>query len=355
MYSGFTTGINATIVHSQSERVTEMAERCVNTSISKPKIKWTPKFYKIESAEFACCKTPDTGSFSWGQIIKAIKELEMVQSSESTEKRHTRATSKTRVRAMVTRDPYNRLYAAFIRDVFMFGELGRHLSRHLGRYPVKMREDFCGYDVTFEDYLKYAAENSHRADLGAVGEHILTLYDLCHPCTMQYDFVLHKESLAADTDYVLDVLSIPNSIRERLLDAIHSNTRGDSIVTLITFYFKQYERFKEDCPNVNDFAHKLWKALKVLGRIRKVAEFPSELDQLGLSLTEEDFVELALNEHKAHSMTKISAESQRTAAISYAYNKVSDDTIASLQKAYALDFDLFGYDITPPHQRSNHR
>lgn len=252
---------------------------------------------------------------------------------------------------MVARDPYYRFYATFIKEIFLFGELGRKLSKSLGKESKEHKQEVCGYDVNFEDYLQFAIDNSNSKELEDIGDHMLTLGNLCDPCNVRYDVILKRETLAHDTEHLLKLLYIQDSVRAKIVDSLRSSTQINSMSTLITYYFKQHERFREDCPDIGEFSKKLWKALKVLGFIYVKEPFPRDLESKITKITLQDFLDYATKTCLSHPITAESVELQHQGAVRYAYSKVSDDTIKELQKAYHPDFVLFGYDTTPPHKR----
>ncbi|XP_072028529.1 carbohydrate sulfotransferase 14-like [Amphiura filiformis] len=61
-----------------------------------------------------------------------------------------------------------------------------------------------GYDVTFQEFIKYIGDHKKVKFNGGPTEHWIPMFDLCNPCAVQYDIIGHLETLALDTKNILE-------------------------------------------------------------------------------------------------------------------------------------------------------
>ena len=113
---------------------------------------------------------------------------------------------------MFVRHPLERLLSAY-RDKFtVHNKWTEHFQRRYGRKIVRtLRRNPSndslskGNDVTFAEFVKYV---TRRALSGkALNPHWSSYYDLCHPCSIKYDFVGRFESFERDSSFILGRLS----------------------------------------------------------------------------------------------------------------------------------------------------
>ncbi|XP_072028530.1 carbohydrate sulfotransferase 14-like [Amphiura filiformis] len=61
-----------------------------------------------------------------------------------------------------------------------------------------------GYDVTFQEFIKYIGDHKKVKFNGGPTEHWIPMFDLCNPCAVQYDIIGHLETLVLDTKNILE-------------------------------------------------------------------------------------------------------------------------------------------------------
>jgi Sulfotransferase family len=115
---------------------------------------------------------------------------------------------------MFVRHPLDRTLSAF-RDKF------RRQANYLSRYGTRIIRRFRGanasaeslkrgHDVTLAEYVRFLldpsmsrATRAERTDI-----HWATQTDLCRPCSIDYDFIGHYETLDDDADFVVQQLNL---------------------------------------------------------------------------------------------------------------------------------------------------
>ena len=113
---------------------------------------------------------------------------------------------------MFVRHPLERLLSAY-RDKFTIQnkwtehfqhKYGRRIIRSLRKDPSK--ESLAeGNDVTFSEFVKYVSKKAMSSR--ASNPHWTSYYDLCHPCSIKYDFIGKFDTFTVDSTYILSKLS----------------------------------------------------------------------------------------------------------------------------------------------------
>ena len=103
---------------------------------------------------------------------------------------------------MVTRHPFFRLAVAYKMkfesdNAFFHERYGREIVQ---LYRSGATGEETGSDVKFSEFVEYLL---HLSGEGEMNEHWRPLHSLCLPCQMSYDYILHYETLAADSKELL--------------------------------------------------------------------------------------------------------------------------------------------------------
>ena len=109
---------------------------------------------------------------------------------------------------MFTRDPLERLLSAYRSKFRGHSKSTAYFQRRYGRRIIQMYRHNAsqtqpndGRDVTFPEFLMYV---STRAMAGKrLDPHWTSYVDLCHPCTIHYDFLGRFETLETDANHIL--------------------------------------------------------------------------------------------------------------------------------------------------------
>ncbi|XP_045125793.1 carbohydrate sulfotransferase 11-like isoform X3 [Portunus trituberculatus] len=105
---------------------------------------------------------------------------------------------------MVVRHPFERILSAY-RDKLEDWELAdgafpRKVKKRIERdNPNKKPDD----NITFTEFIRFISEPG-KVVPEQRDEHWLPMHELCHPCSVQYDFISKYENLQEDSDYLLN-------------------------------------------------------------------------------------------------------------------------------------------------------
>ena len=84
----------------------------------------------------------------------------------------------------------------------------------ISRYrPNSSKEERkAGSDVRFEEFVQYILELKDRDEV--FNPHWESYSKLCHPCTINYDFIGKLDTIQRDAQYIVQKLSHSNECRE---------------------------------------------------------------------------------------------------------------------------------------------
>ncbi|XP_062577765.1 carbohydrate sulfotransferase 14-like [Saccostrea cucullata] len=204
-------------------------------------------FYGNKEANLSYCKVPKAGSSFMTEIFLVL-EKDRVQSVDEifeisrshvhvigNRKLSTSALIKTKqsnsVTLIVSRNPYSRLYSAYVDKFYLFGLVkeAREISKKSGKRSLS-----CGYNVTFTEFLDYVISKAYGGY--QINRHWAPVYLLCHACDVRYDIVSKTDSLSADIEYVLDNINISYETRNKLIKLIHNKIDNKSVISLLNTY-----------------------------------------------------------------------------------------------------------------------
>ena len=164
---------------------------------------------------------------------------------------------------MFVRHPLERLLSAY-RDKFIpHNKWTEHFQLKYGRRIVKTHRRNPtieslqeGHDVTFPEFVRYVISSQFAGK--TTNPHWSSFYDLCHPCSIKYDFIGRFESFNIDAPFLLGKLSgsscppsFPNmkptgaSTRQVMLDYYNQIPRAD-ISKLVQVFLPDFVMFGYD-------------------------------------------------------------------------------------------------------------
>lgn len=112
---------------------------------------------------------------------------------------------------MVSQHPFMRLAVTYklkfeSSNTFFHDRYGRDIVKKYRQGFVE--NDPLGNDVRFSEFVQYISESRTRE----MNEHWQPLASLCQPCVMNYDLVLHHETLERDANELLEMAQLTNLI-----------------------------------------------------------------------------------------------------------------------------------------------
>ena len=282
------------------------------------------------------CKVPKCGSTFWMQVFEALQNIKSAGSMRLFHHISPLNTTSNLSRANgsdiifhVTRNPYSRLYSAYIDKFYRPGYLEH--SKAINDYFKRS----CNITVTFEEFLDYILRRNPQ------NFHWQPISDLCDPCFVPYNVIIKQETFNTDVRFILDKLLLPEHLKEdfiRNLETKHTENDIKEVTGEMIAFSKN-----NPCVPFQNFCEKMWKSFQIQGYISDFVPFPvHEFKNLNFD-NETAIVKTFLKGTKGIVMNEVRKWLQRQKYFYQAYSTISNSILQDLKFAYKNDFDLYGY------------
>ncbi|XP_069128882.1 carbohydrate sulfotransferase 9-like, partial [Argopecten irradians] len=323
----------------------------------------TAIFFQSKKLNVSVCKVAKAGSTFWA-IVFLIVQRGMAASEAFSIPRH-------RIHAMtggltknlrgsheqlgtqgvvVSRDPYSRLYSAFIDKFFLlrFVQNAKSLARSLGKGLYMTKAGKCGFNVSFQDFLD--SETAKALSGKSINRHWCPVYSMCRVCDVQYQYVIQQETLTRDTEYIINQLNISNDVKTTLTAMFHGAGKNNTTEGVIKTMWSAVDNpaMQACCNNKLAYFMKLWEGFKIQGYIRADIPFPISDFRNKNNVNVEEITKAVLTAMNTNPLSSNERKTQRRNALVTAYRGLPKRIVTKIQEMYKMDFYLFGYDTNPP-------
>ena len=250
---------------------------------------------------------------------------------------------------LVSRDPYSRLFSAFIDKIFvplMYRDAVRIVQT---QRKVNQTNVVCANDISFENFLTYVVDNVRSGrDLDP---HWTPIFSLCKPCDTSAFSLIKQETFTNDVEYVLKLVGISDDEFDVISDALRDHrieTTIPSLVATVTTLAEKGKTFKR-CMDRIEVARRIWASFQIQGYIKDGIPFPAKtIDTIEKANSSEFLTDVILDTIKKHPMSPNEVKLQRRRALVKAFDGLSKDIIDKVKELYKQDFILFDYSFDPP-------
>ena len=305
------------------------------------------RFYFSKEYNFIYCKVPKAGSTFWIQLFNILETgpnavQRMLGKSRYWMHHEGRPTvlpfksEKLRqtISVLVSRNPYTRLFSAFIDIVYMT--------------PMKLyaKKDGC-VDITFREFLNSIVEDVRTGR--PLNRHWAPIYSICLPCILRIFALVKLESFSSDVEFTLKRLGVDGDKYKTITDKLRRD-RFD--ITIIPRYVNEFisKRWTADgCRNKTKLSKGIWATLQMQGLIKDTVGFPNYVIDTDVEAGNGTFlIKTILKTVKEHPLTSEQSKLQRRRALIKAYAGISKSTINEIKRIFKPDFILFEYSDEPP-------
>lgn len=240
---------------------------------------------------------------------------------------------------MFARNPYSRLYSAYIDKIFL-----PDYWRSAARPIVKRRPDVsewrqqCPNDISFPEFTKFVVDSIAKKSY--VNEHWAPVTWICNPCEIPFDFIGTQETFSSDTKYLLERFGIGDLLPYQNF----SERMNEEVETLVTYNFDLVNQLPRGCVKEHDLARRLWKTFQINGYIPENSIYSFNASQ---PINREEFKQLLRETIRNNFISKEEWKIRRNTALSQAFAELSADLLINIRKVYDIDIQLFGYDPLP--------
>ena len=316
-------------------------------------------YYSSSKYNFSYCKVHKAGGTFWTQVFTILRKgvadhedvfrlskydvhLKLGKKEKLPLELAMEHASRT---VLVSRDPYSRLFSAFVDKLFL--PIKYQFAVDIVQRQRKTKKA-CANDLTFEEFLTdiiTSVRGGQNLDI-----HWTPIVNLCKPCDVNAFAVVKLESFTDDVEYVLKEVGIAKDEFEVIYDALHDHRIEANIPGIVAMTLK-FGKGKgvEKCMDGSERARRLWTAFQIQGYIKDDIPFPSNIINTNEKAKDPDFLtKVILVTVKKHPMSPDEATLQRRRALMKAFDGVSNDILDQVKKLYKQDFHLFDYSFDPP-------
>ncbi|XP_069125750.1 carbohydrate sulfotransferase 11-like [Argopecten irradians] len=335
-------------VYIQNQRKETLNSICKKITIHPPSENLTIVYNKVHKLIY--CEVPKIGSTFWLRFIHllkqnktaspfAIKPHSVISLKVKEKFTYRDLTLENSTRFLFVRNPYNRLFSAYIDKLF---SPNPYFWSSLGKYIIKTfrhHQSRCGHDVTFHEFLQYAvhSETTHKQQ----NNHVTSIWQLCSPChtNIKYNIIGKMETFKDDTNFILDDLHLreyKNILKNMSVDAIR-DTLYDTAHAYIEMRSSAYR-----CISIKEAAERIWTKLKVRGFIAADLPVPKKLSYK----SKREVFEIFEDAH-SKSVSKLGRQGlkrQQRAFFVQAFRKIPKQTVEEIKEGFDMDFRMFGYE-----------
>ena len=317
-------------------------------------------YYYSSGYNFSLCKVPKTGCSFWTQVFAILRKGSNASKKifgfkrsavhsllgvadyinfESDTRRNSRI-------VIVSRDPYSRLFSAFIDKMFLPLMYGTAVSIVKRQRTSQKRNLSCANDITFEEFLTDIVDSVRLGK--SLNRHWAPIVSLCNTCDVNPLSLVKQETFSADVEYVLKKVGIANDEFDVIHDALHDH-RIDATIPGIVATVTSRGKGVENCMDRMEVARRIWVSFQIQGYIKEDIPFPTHAINSTEKAKNSDFLtKVILETIKKHPMSSNDAKIQRRGALVRAFDDLSKDILDIVKQLYKQDFILFDYSFEPP-------
>lgn len=300
-------------------------------------------FYHWKNLNY--CKVPKCGSTFWMQVFLTLKKVKSVEDvfGNRRNRYHTIVMNKTStwdhlttndVIFHVTRNPYSRLYSAYIDKIYLPG-----FWKFTKQINEKNDKD-CSHSVRFGEFLEYILKENVQ------DPHWQPVSELCGSCRVPYNVISKQETFNNDVRFILNHLSISGLLKKEVLKNLQKKHTENSIKEITPIMIELANL--DPCLTFMQFSQRLWKSFQIQGYISDLISFPANsFRNLNFSNVSA-ILNIYLKGSQEIVMTGVMKKLQRRKHLSRAYEGISRKTIKNLRRKYKTDFELYGYSFELP-------
>ena len=313
------------------------------------------EYHYSSKYNFSYCRVPKAGCTVLAQIFAILEATSTLVKIFSMNRRslHTKLGKDFKVAiqsearrnsrtVLISRDPYARLFSAFIDKMFLPVPF-YHKAVDIVRRQRKNNSS-CAIDITFEEFLKDIIDSVRKGE--KLNMHWNPIVNICRPCEVNAFALVKLETFTPDVEYVLKEVGTADNEFEVIKDALHDHRIETTLPGLLKDVINTDV---EQCMDRMEVARRIWETFQIQGYINDDIPFPTKTIDTNEKARNPDFLmEVVLETIRKHPMAPEDAKLQRRRALVKAFDGLSKDILDQIKKLYKQDFILFDYSSEPP-------
>ncbi|KAK3101589.1 hypothetical protein FSP39_004680 [Pinctada imbricata] len=304
------------------------------------------------------CKVPKAGSTFWMNFFlildgiyretdiyrKARYEIHETADNRLEEQNSLGSINDKDVTVMIVRDPYQRLFSAYMDKIFipLYIEDAKAIAR--------LRNRKCYRENSFQDFLDYVTRDDDVTLNEGQDVHWSPIYYICLPCNIPYNVIIKSEHFSSEVGGLLKSLNLTSSAYELFSKMLNSQNIEVSVqvkVREILRLMLYYDFKNKTCMTYIETMERVWTSFKAQGYMCDEVPFPPVFRNMYYFKIEET-IQIILDAIRSCHMTSSQRIKQRMVYLSKAYRAISYNTTIAIRRYFAPDFLLFNYSQVPP-------
>ncbi|KAL8606188.1 hypothetical protein ACOMHN_053460 [Nucella lapillus] len=243
---------------------------------------------------------------------------------------------------LFVRDPYSRLFSAYMDKIFLPNSRAVTLVRRSGLKNADGEKVLgkCFLHVTFEAFLQEVTNGDWR------DSHWSPMHEHCGPCSVRFDYIGKMETFMADTEFILS--QIGANLYSLTPEANHFESAKD-LRYLTDLAGEIFDKVKQrDCPSETyhcQVIQKIWIVLQTRGLLSKHIPYPFPRKNCKV-FNKLDFLQRLVELYHRQPGTRAQRMSQRKEALMEAYSALPRQLLLKVERYVAVDCEMFGYDCS---------
>ena len=234
-------------------RIAHLRTICLNYEIRYSEAFTNDSFMRSAKYNFTVCKVPKVRSTFWVQLMSVIERGIKVGTSLFSKMRSrvhgatdalrtTVDTARHERTILISRDPYSRIFSAYIDKIYLPIMFSVNFRIRGLPYNKKWLTDNCPIDVSFQEFLENIVmpARGHRIS----DQHWNPISATCHPCEVKPFLLVKQESFAKDVELVLHAVNVTQEEKALILGALKGNRIEltlPGLVETVYGYAKKYQ------------------------------------------------------------------------------------------------------------------
>ncbi|KAH3791898.1 carbohydrate sulfotransferase 8-like [Dreissena polymorpha] len=344
----------------------DLRSRVLNTSCFKDillnatyKGKGRGNYFHSKVYNVAYCKVPKVGSTFWtllfaildngvdvGKKLLENKRSSVHAGSYSFSSSFTFLKSAHVPTILPTRDPYSRLYSAFIDK--------SHLPTRIHiNYAVLgiQNKSLCPTDVSFQEFLQWILNEAKAGK--SLDEHWAPMYSICGSCEVNARYIVKQETFTNDIGVVLQTLNVSSDKYDFIMHTLEGKRIQSSLPGIVaTILERSSGAAVSRCMHWAEVTRRIWRSFQIQGYIREDRGYPQSTFESIRNNSDPSLVsDIILAEIFKYTLSSEERKIQRENALRKAYEGISKDVVDAIKDLYSVDFSIYGYSYIPPNER----
>ncbi|XP_052252149.1 uncharacterized protein LOC127858856 [Dreissena polymorpha] len=348
-------------LHDMEQRPMHLNTTCFKDVLLNATYKRTERgrFFHSKVYNIAYCKVPKVGSTFWTLLFTTLdngvdfgKKLLEKKRSSLHNGRYTFSSSFTYVKSakvatiLPTRDPYSRLFSAFIDKSY----LPIRINTNYAVLSIQ-NKSLCATDVSFQEFLNWIL---NEAKVGkSLDQHWAPIYSICGSCEVNAQYIVKQETFTNDIGVILQKLNVSSEKYNFIMHTLEGKRIQSSLPGIVATILD-----RSSAPEINrcmpwlEVTRRIWRSFQIQGFIREDRGYPQDTFESIRNSSDPSLVsDIILAEIFKYTLSSEERKIQRENALRKAYEGVSKDVVDVIKDLYSVDFSIYGYSNIPPNER----